>query len=309
MNLQRNIEVAPRRERLESALEKFTNLTRQLSVAVNEGVERQFGIPKLLNPDASIAMEGFGSGYGAPYSREQIVEDLETNLGSEVSFSGAYNFSQGSLEQKAKIDEWREIKERSRANQIEMAITVLFHRILKDSFLVVRAATYDDYGGSTDNLLVDKTTGEVLCAIDDVHTDDSGRTDIDANRGKAEKVKKIAERGGSKVKYGLTMEKGKLKRAGLQNVPVFYLGLITDQLKLLSANMSQDISAPVSEVEKQIFSEMVKSLEEQKNILSALNLKSGIRNNLTKLGPTLERLKQISSSPLFSEQEPLPIAA
>jgi hypothetical protein len=281
-------------ERPKNHLEKLRGLVRDISAAINLEAQNEHGVKGLLNADGSVSMDGFLIANGGIYRPEQIAEDHKIDYKSEISHALA-NRTDDPEKQKKIVAQWRESRGKSKANQIEMAIMVLFYKILKTEFVVARSAAHDDYQGGMDIFLVDKETGQTLCAIDGVHTDDSGIPGRDPNRGKAEKVKKKAERGGARVKYGLTLQEGRLTRSGLKNVPVFYLGMTSDEFGELAKNMSPNPSAAITQAERQIFSGMVKFLAEQKTVLSALDLKPEIKANLDRLDPTLARLSQIAA--------------
>jgi hypothetical protein len=288
------LELVPQRERPKNNSERLNRLIQDISERINKDLEKEYAIGGLLNPDGTISMESF-AGTNGLYTSEQVSDDLESDYTSEVGFAVAHKLPFNSPEQKIEVEKWRESRNQNKATQIEMAIMALLYRMLKDEFIVIRSAAHDDYTGGVDNLIVNKKTGDVLCAIDDVHTDDSGIEGRDPNRGKAEKIKKIAAKGGAKVKYGVTVENGRLKKSKLENIPVFYLGLTSEQLKELMSTMSFDPDAAPTAIEIKLFTQMVSSLEEQKKSLSQLDLKSGIKNNLGKLDASLTRLNQITS--------------
>jgi pyruvate dehydrogenase complex dehydrogenase (E1) component len=104
-------------------------------------------------------------------------------------------------------------------------LACVFHRILGREFVVASASVYDDYFNGIDTVLVDKETGDVICALDEVH-DEEGRA---RHQKKIESIIKTAKKGGAKIKYGITFEKddktgaNKLVQKTISNIPKFYL--------------------------------------------------------------------------------------
>jgi len=97
----------------------------------------------------------------------------------------------------------------------------------------------------------------------------------------------------------------------LENLPVFYLGLDSEEFNSLMTAMNGDINSAVSHKEKEIFSRLVISLESQKNSIGSLIFKpgAGIRQNITQLGSSIKRLKQIAKAGQESGLSQLPAAA
>ena len=66
------------------------------------------------------------------------------------------------------METWRRQQEAKDPNLTEMSLTLLLNKFLKKDFIVARASSYDDYNNGIDNVLIDKTSGEVLCGFDEV---------------------------------------------------------------------------------------------------------------------------------------------
>jgi hypothetical protein len=286
----RRLEVVPRPERKNAVLEKLRGLVGEIAKQVNAQAEKESEVKGLLNSDGTISMEGFAVENGGIYTKEEVGSDLKDIFYSEISDSVSDSLTFGSPEQMTKIKEWRESREKSKSNQVEMAIMVLLHKMLKDEFLAVRSAKRDDNAG-VDLLIVNKKTGAVICAIDDVHKegDDVAK--------KIEKTTVKAQNGGATVRYGLISKNGKLKRTELKNLPVFYLGLNSEQFDELMAAMGSSAGLPPSSKEIEIFSQFVDDLESQHSNISGMILNSkDLRANLGQLGKPIKRLKQIAQA-------------
>jgi len=202
---------------------------------------------------------------------QQFVADLENNWARE---------------QHKTVGEWRQSKDRNPATIAEMAVTASLHRLLKERFIVARASVYDDYRYGIDNVLIDKETGAVVCGLDEVlgHDGDDGASK------KEEKIKKILAKGGASLKYGATINNGKLERQSLKNIPTFYLSLSKEELD----NLLKDLkgSAEATEREKDLALKIISSLERQ-----AESNKMEIKNedlalNFEKFSTSLEIIKK-----------------
>jgi hypothetical protein len=155
-----------------------------------------------------------------------------------------------------------------------MLKTCIFHKFLKDDFIVVRSSTYDDVNNGVDNIILEKKTGKILCAIDEV-TDNSGIKF-------KEKQEKIAEEnlrnGGTFVKYGLGMKNEKVVLAPQMNVPVLYLALSRDQVEKGVEDIN--LSDEKSDTEETYYKNWISSMLFQTSLMSSEDKKSDINKNL-----------------------------
>lgn len=255
----------------------------KISAQVNKEVEKKYGLKDFLNKDSSLNMAGYAEG---PHTAKQVQQDEKWVREREVDFSRAkvrqvqlfYREKFGDKTEEAIVERWREEKAKNKNGLMEMAVTGLFHKILKDDFLVVRASAYDDYNknGGVDNIIVNKSTGEAICAFDEVHEGGAGERTGE----KIKKIKEVASRGGAKVRYGIKLENGKLVRSEMTTLPVFYLGLKSAELENLLANMNCDPDSKVTDTEYQVFAQLTASLKEQKQILDGTNASPVVRNKL-----------------------------
>ena len=211
-------EFRPQRpERPKNHTEKLKGLLRNISEKTNREIEQQYGLYTFLNDDCTISMDGFADSWGGIYSEEEIQAHKDEIIKREMGFSAAnnpnvqefYRTEYGIQDQEGILRRRKENKEKDKSVQMEMATTALLVKILGDDFLVVRSATYDDYNG-VDNIILNKRTGEAVCAFDEVHEGGSGeRTNT-----KKEKMKKIARGDGAEISYGMSLDGGQLRRAG-----------------------------------------------------------------------------------------------
>jgi len=177
------------------------------------------------------------------------------------------------------LETWRRDSEKNPANLTEMALTIMLHKFLKENFIVARASCYDDYNNGVDQVLVYKSTGEVVCGFDEV----LGHEGDDGGQKKEAKLNRMREKGGARVQYGAKMEDGKLVRAEVKNIPAFFMSLSKAELRELLESL-KDNPDRTNAVEERIFQKLLNSLEDQ-----ATN--SQMNNDLrTKTRSALERL-------------------
>jgi len=288
----------------ENYTEKLKLMLEEISSEINGQSESQ-GLGALVNPDCTISMDGYlrqeGSESGI-FNQEEIEENKDEVFRRELNFSGAnilavqnfYRETYGINDPEGIIEHWKKSKEKNKNGQTEMAITALLHKILKQEFLVVRSSAFDDYVNGTDNLILNKETGEAICAFDEVHEGGEG----ERTNKKIEKVKKVAMRGGTSARYGIGAEKGKLKRTEMKKIPIFYLGLDNTELAELLEGMEYSSSGQISDAEYKTFHKLISSLHEQMEMLlegkPPIFLPPPIKTKLSKFAETLNHLETLS---------------
>lgn len=85
----------------------------------------------------------------------------------------------------------------------EMLTTSILHKKLNKDFVVTRTSEYDDARNKVDNIILERETGNIVCAFDEIGASSGERF--------KEKKNKVLERnwqrGGADLKYGLYFEK------------------------------------------------------------------------------------------------------
>ena len=142
--------------------------------------------------------------------------------------------------------------------QLECLKTIVFHKFLKEYFLTLRTSVHDDLKNGVDNLIIDKKTGNLIGAFDEV-ADTNGPVF-------QEKQNRILDRnlnGGVSVKYGFAMsENGKIVPVEAQNnVPIFHLALSQTDLERGLAEV--DFSGEKSSFERGLFKKFLDSIVSQ----------------------------------------------
>lgn len=229
---------------------------------ISREVNQEFAC-KFLDEEGSIVV--------TDSSDKKIVNDMEMNWAT--------------LQHKT-VEEWHQAKDKNPSTITEMAVTASLHRLLGNRFIVARASAYDDYKHGVDNVLIDKETGATVCGFDEV----LGHEGNDGGEVKNKKMQKVLADGGSSLKYGATIEDGKIIRKELNSIPTFYLSLSKEDLDHLLKDIKT--SNKPTENEKNIVLQMITSLEKQYE--DAQKIANGLKliKNLDKFADSLNVIKE-----------------
>jgi vacuolar-type H+-ATPase subunit I/STV1 len=162
--------------------------------------------------------------------------------------------------------QWGEQENRKETNgeKLEMLKTAIFNKFLGEKFIITRSTEIDDVDNKVDNVIVEKETGNIVSAFDEI-------SEINDYRYK-EKVEKIMERNknGASLKYGLSLDKnGEIKPSSkIEHIPLFYLALPQKQIEEGIKNFKMD---SISEYEKKLFEYFILSIETQMKGLELRN--------------------------------------
>lgn len=267
---------------------------------INAELEKIHGLHGLVDQSLHINPKAFVITQGGIYQAEDVHNDEETvnaldRLNSAADNTNTQKFykdTYGIDTVEGIVAKHRESKEVSKSNQAEMAITALMHKVLKERFLVVRTSMFDDYKNGIDNLILDKETGAIICAFDEVLENDGDR-----NRGaskKIERIKKSAVLGGTRAKYGISLSNKKVVRAVARNIPVFYLALESKDLADLTNDLYYGDKTTTTDIENRLFAHLVTSISEQKEMLEGLTLPPIMKAKLKEFESSLTVLRSFT---------------
>lgn len=192
--------------------EKLKELLEYLNI-MSEDLNKQ-GIP--VDKDCRINIDSFSSIYSAGKIKKnkEYVKKLERIFILEsLSNNGKNKILKDKIEFKGE--------------EMEMLKTAIFHKNLSPDYIVVRTSKYDDYANNVDNIILNRKTGSVICAFDDIapigeyYYKEKKRKTL--NRNKANN--------GATIKYGISVDKEKIVLSRMNNIPIFYLALGPDMLK------------------------------------------------------------------------------
>jgi len=149
--------------------------------------------------------------------------------------------------------------------KLEMLKTAVFNKFLGQKFIVARTNLADDIDRGVDNIILEKQTGNVVCAFDEV-ADIVGKTYQDKT---AKILGKNVESAGASLKYGLGIDKKtkKVLPQSVQNIPIFYLALPGQYVKNAIQQFEPNVK---SEQESKLLLYFLSSLQTQ---IKALDLR------------------------------------
>jgi hypothetical protein len=142
--------------------------------------------------------------------------------------------------------------------QLEMLKTALFDKFLGDKIFVLRSSKYDDYYNGIDNILIDKKTGEMVCAFDEVAFNDRSQDER-----LQEKKKDIYEKNvncSGKLDYGFKFKNNsqEIQPSIIENIPVFYIYFPSKYLRKTIKEFNSN-----EKLNKKVFNTLIKELKVQ----------------------------------------------
>ena len=137
-------EKMPRPERDGSRIEKLESALFAFAEAY-----RAEGIP--VTDSCRVDEEQFRELYGS----EEVQHDLET-LQKQEKRIGTFGLSEAEL-----------LRQRE-GEQLEALTVIVLNKFLAENFAVVRTSRYDDVVHKADTLILDRKSGEIVCALDEV---------------------------------------------------------------------------------------------------------------------------------------------
>jgi len=250
----RNIERGPsvEEEKEEEDVEKLEGFMEEIAEKL-----RNEGVP--VNDDCRINMDAFKGVFSS--------ESVENNKKIVKEFEDKWY---GNLTE----EEIKKEKLKKSGEQFEMLVTSIFNKFLGEKFIIVRSAAYDDIRNKVDNLILDKETGNIVCAFDEVGDSSGLRFE--------EKKKKILERNqrGCSIRYGLGIQKGKLTLENRENIPIFYLALSKESIKNGIKKLVPSFDEK-SDFEKKLFDYFISSFDSQiKGLKLERNLNWDVKEQL-----------------------------
>jgi len=289
-------------EKKESVGEKLSHLMSLIAEQTKTDLVAEFGasVADLLNQDDALEMRNWSVKNNGCYSKEQIKADEKIVQDSEKLWSASdnegvreyYKEKYGSNTTQDLLERYKKNKLNHRGTIVEMAITSILYKFLHEDFVVMRASIYDDYKNGVDNVIVNKHTGEVICAFDEVYEGYKS----DRLEAKVGKVVRKAKQGGAEIKYGFTFIKDEsghpsISKQAIKNIPTFYLSLSVVELEKLLTDMSFDSVDSLSMSEAEIFNHLLDSLSEQVKMLQVEQISEKVRANIDKFAVSLKQIQ------------------
>jgi hypothetical protein len=167
--------------------------------------------------------------------------------------------------------------------RFEVLKTIIFYKFLHKRFIIVRASFYDDVFNQVDNLIIEKETGNIVCAFDEVSAISGPRL--------AKKQERFLRNrtDGATVKYGVLSTRDGLTKGEIKDIPIFYLALPHEHINKGIRNLTS--LEEISDYEEKLWAYFVITLLSQITRLKLENLNEILRNRLLEFEKTLKELK------------------
>lgn len=263
-----------REEQGKEEIEKLKNLASQTAESL-----RLKGVP--VEDNCRIDMRSFAE----TYSEKEINNDIEVVKGFERKFASQQGLGPLSLQ------EWEEQKLKTAGEKLEIVKTVIFNKFLGDDFITARSSRYDDISNGVDNIIFEKQTGNLICALDEV-----GDARGDAyERKRNEVLAKNVKGKGARLKYGVQKGEPKTGADGLtfgkaENLPIFYLVLPSDHISKAIEQMSSSLEEK-TDYENKLFAYFLSSFEFQIKALRLKKVDPEFERKISHFEEVLERMK------------------
>lgn len=241
---------------------------KKLEGLIKEIAEKSKAEGIFLTTDCRVDIEAF-RGF---YPEEELIKDKKLIDGNKKKWQE----NEGDKEKKLKQD----------GEKLEILKTVLFYKFLNQDFIVARTSEYDDIENKADNIILNKETGNIVCAFDEV-SDMSG---VEFENKKIKVLNRNIEGKGSRLKYGFEKNKDRLDFKRISNLPLFYLALDKEHLEEGVKNLTPSLKEK-SEYDGKLWNYFVASLKAQ---ISFLKLKPNklnfeLKNRLEQFEKDIER--------------------
>lgn len=297
----------PHIERRDRHTERLLQGLEKMSQRINQEFSAEIGAD-LVTSEGAVNMDAFAKKKNGPYRKTRDGKNPH-DLG-EDTIEADKAFVRGLEEEWAKekvgarwdapitdeiLQQYRESRLKSPGMKLEMAVTLLFHKLLSSEFLVLRTAPLDDYKHKADHIMIERATGAVVCSFNELSELAFGGG-ANAQK-KMEDVFEVAAQNGSTLKYGVTFagpEGGKkLVREPLKNVPLFALIVPEETLRDLLEEMDPDPTAACTPKESEVFTMLMAALEKQRAELDELHLPREVVSRLEMFKHSLQRMKDL----------------
>lgn len=154
------------------------------------------------------------------------------------------------------------VEKKINSEKVEILTMITLYKFLKNDFLIVRSARYDDIDNSVDTIIFDKQTGEIVCTLDE-----SGAFFGQYAEKKRLKTLEKNEKGGARLKYGLILMKNSdgqdiIKGGQVKNIPLFDLLINFSDINKYFPELTNNLK-DISEFERNLFIYFIKVINSQ----------------------------------------------
>ncbi|HEY4510265.1 MAG TPA: hypothetical protein VJJ73_00320 [Candidatus Paceibacterota bacterium] len=151
--------------------------------------------------------------------------------------------------------------------KFEILKTAIFQKNMGENYVVVRSSLYDDNINHVDNIIMNRETGDIVCAIDETTGKFPGDSNIEK---KKSEIMKMDVKGGASLVYGIGISDGQIVLKESEHVPIFYLVMpreqVDNELKIFNAKTN---ASSQSLEEKTLFNVFAGHIILQTDIITA----------------------------------------
>lgn len=265
--------------------ERRSETARRLVRGLSEKINRE--LPGLVDDEARIRDQAYDRDLGGPFAPAVVQDARQFVRRREREFFQLEAVSPDAVEQR--LQKARDAQAEHDGAIAETVIAAVLDTKLGDRYLIVRSNAYDDYAAGVDHLIVDRQTGDVVCAVDEVVADETDPR-LSAKQQRAERR---GEQRGSTVRFGVTFEQGRLVRRQLEHLLTFILPVSRETLRSALVELGHDEPGPAVAA---VYARLTESLARQAQELQRADLSVGLRIALAKFQRALRELPSPDSS-------------
>jgi hypothetical protein len=292
----------------EQAHEKLQQLLGEMSNEINAELAPLLSekLHSVVDEHGAIRDDIFAKEHGGPLTSERIREYRAFVRTRERDWSGAddekiqkyYRDVRGATNEEELIAAWKTERNKHDGALAEKAITILMYQFLKDEFFVLRTNTYDDYAHGIDNLIIEKSTGAVVCTFDEF----IGSVDDERFQKKLTRERKQAQKQGATIEYGLGLVRGEngasyFECTAVRHVPTFTLPIQKEELSGLIQSLGDTVDRTSEGAHISLFSHIATSLAEQaRTYMDELPEHSPVRARVVEFMSALTRIQMLGQT-------------
>jgi hypothetical protein len=172
--------------------------------------------------------------------------------------------------------------------KFEKMKTIVFHKFLSEQFVVCRTSSFDDIENKIDNIILERESGNLVCAMDEV-MDESGERFVS----KRDKIREKNLKGGAMLKYSLKMSGRRVEKTlRTKKLPLFHLALSKEKVLEWLKAPGSDIET-ISANEEEIFAFFLEGLSKQADeLLREEKLNEQLKGSILKFKDSLIKLQK-----------------
>lgn len=226
-------------EEKKNGKEKIRGLVDQL----REYHRSEFGLP--VGEDGRLEPRSY-IGQDNAFPKEKVISDIVQANRKRIQYTEHQSREREENTDVYLLSEW-----------LEKLVPVIITKAVPERFVAVRTTEYDDIMNGVDNIILDRNTGGILCAIDEC------ATSIDQGYHGVKKQGKIGR--SASLEYGLKMAEDKVvpKKYNEQSIPLLVISFERGELVDFVTNTLGSSLEKMSEGERAIYQKIIDTMHGQ----------------------------------------------